>query len=127
LRLTVAVTENSGNCCPTPNILLLLRWFQKSFVGFVLLGGAILAKPENVNRNALQSKASGELMLEPHGLEFRFIQVADRLASDTHHVVVWPEVRLNPQRTVMKTDFLEDSAVQKDPNILVNRGQRDRR
>src|SRR5689334_2856445 len=124
LRLTVAVSENSGKRSPTPSMLSLLKGgIEDYFLKFLLLGGAGLTNPEDIDGEPFYFEAPGKLVFQPYRLKFCFVQVGNRFAPDTHQVMMRPQVRFDPQRTMVKTDFLEDSAVQKNTDIFVDRGQ----
>src|SRR5208337_5116292 len=126
--LTVAVTEKEGNFSPIANMLFSPKSSVISnFAGFQFcFPRARLADSQHVHGDASHLKPLRQWLPEAQWSQIRCVQVGDRFAAYTNQMMMRMMIWFHPQGTIVQADFPQHAAIQKRPDVLVNRRQGNR-
>jgi hypothetical protein len=105
---------------------------KKLFLATVLLqskpaGGALAAISDDFNGEAFDAEPLRRMLLHADRFDIFVRQINDSLAFQANHVMVRLDVGLHTRRPVMKTEFAQQSVLDKRPDVFVDRCERDGR
>jgi len=92
----------------------------------LFLVAAAAAEAKNLDQGLRQIKAIRQLPGQPFKVDELFVNILHRFTTRANHVVMAREIAVNPQCVRMRTDFAKQPALDEKPQIVVDRGQRNR-